>query len=79
MIFFLTPFEDNITLTSCLIIGYNYNKYNLQNILYNKYHNKRLISNDANVMDIRNLVNDADFYEWLRGFTDAEGCFSIFK
>ena len=70
---YLTPFNfegvDNITLTYCLIIRYNH-------INYSK---KRLISNDATQIDIRNLVSDSDFYEWLRGFVDAEACFSIFK
>lgn len=28
-------------------------------------------------VDVRDLVKDTDFYEWLRGFTDAEGSFSI--
>ena len=75
----LSLFEIDIssfTYANCLIIGYYHNKYNL---LQNKYTNKRLLSNVANDTDKRNLVSDTDFYEWLRGFTDAEGCFSIFK
>ena len=75
----LSLFEIDIssfTYANCLIIGYYHNKYNL---LQNKYTKKRLLSNVANDTDKRNLVSDTDFYEWLRGFTDAEGCFSIFK
>ena len=52
---YLTPFNfegvDNITLTYCLIIRYNHNNYST----------KRLISNDATQIDIRNLVGDSDF------------------
>ena len=72
MIFLLTPFEDDITLTSCILIGYNFNRYNLQKILYNKYptKKKKFLSNSSNVMDIKILVIDADFYEWLRGLND---------
>ena len=78
----LSLFENDIssiTYAYCLIIGYGQNKNNL---LQNKYTKKRLISNVARATPDtakRNLVCDADFYEWLRGFTDAEGCFSIFK
>ena len=60
---------DSITLTYCLIIRYNHNNYS----------KKRLISNGATQIEKRNLVSDSDFFEWLRGFVDAEACFSIFK
>ena len=61
-----------------MIKGYDQNKYNFQIILHNKYYKKKFILNDANVMDIRNLVM-APFYKRLRGFTDDEGCFQYLK
>ena len=70
----LSLFENDIssiTYAYCLIIGYDHNKYNL---LQNKYTKKRLLSNVAKDTDNRNLVSDADFYEWLRGFTVLRGC-----
>ena len=73
----LSLFENDIssiTYAYCLIIGYGQNKNNL---LQNKYTKKRLISNVARATPDtakRNLVCDADFYEWLRGFTVLRGC-----
>ena len=64
----LSLFENDIssiTYAYCLIIGYGQNKNNL---LQNKYTKQRLTSNVANDTEQRNLVSDADFYEWLRGF-----------
>ena len=62
---------SSITYAYCLIIGYDHNNNNL---LQNKYTKQRLTSNVANDTDKRNLVKDADFYEWLRGFTVLRGC-----
>nr|YP_010470487.1 LAGLIDADG endonuclease [Inonotus hispidus]UVF37975.1 LAGLIDADG endonuclease [Inonotus hispidus] len=41
--------------------------------------NQQLKSQTVNVTDKRNLINDKDFYEWLRGFSDAESNFHIKK
>lgn len=41
------------------------------------FSNLAAIKVNINRSDTRNLVNDADFIEWLVGFIDAEGNFSI--
>lgn len=39
--------------------------------------NQQQKSQTANIIDKRNLISDKDFYEWLRGFSDAESNFYI--
>jgi hypothetical protein len=42
---------------------------------------KRFLSTQVNNpnKDVRDLVTNLEFYEWLRGFTVGEGNFSVFK
>ena len=39
--------------------------------------NQQQKSQTANIIDKRNLISEKDFYEWLRGFSDAESNFYI--
>lgn len=38
---------------------------------------KSKVNNEIDCQNHFNLLSDKDFYEWFRGFTDAEGCFHI--